>query len=328
MARSENQKLKLLYIVKILMEETDMEHPMSMQTLIDKLAANNIKAERKSIYNDISYLKEFDINIEYNNQHKNGGYYIADRDFELPECKLLVDAVSASRFITAAKSQELIKKIEGLVSKYDAVNLQRQVYTMERVKSQNGGIYYRIDDIHKAIRQNNRISFQYLEWNLEKKLVPRRDGKKYRISPWALMWNDENYYLIGYDSEDAMIKHFRVDKIGPVKILEEEKREGEEAFKKCDLSLYSSKTFGMYGGKEEIVTIQFPNELVGVVLDRFGKEISLQKKSDKEFAIHVKVAVSGQFFGWLAGIGKNAKLVSPEHVREQYRNYLMEILEV
>lgn len=327
MARSENQKLKLLYIVKILMEETDMEHPMSMQTLIDKLAANNIKAERKSIYNDISYLKEFDINIEYNNQHKNGGYYIADRTFELPECKLLVDAVSASRFITAAKSQELIKKIEGLVSKYDAVHLQRQVYTMERVKSQNSGIYYRIDDIHKAIRQNNRISFQYLEWNLEKKLVPRRNGKKYIISPWALMWNDENYYLIGYDSEDEMIKHFRVDKIGPVKLLEEAKREGENAFKKCDLSMYSSKTFGMYGGEEEIVTIQFPNELVGVVLDRFGKEVSLQRKSDKEFAIHVKVAVSGQFFGWLAGIGKHAKLIAPESVKHAYKEYLREIIE-
>ena len=309
------------------MEETDMEHPMSMQTLIDKLSANNIKAERKSIYNDISYLKEFDINIEYNNQHKNGGYYIADRTFELPECKLLVDAVSASRFITAAKSQELIKKIEGLVSKYDAVHLQRQVYTMERVKSQNGGIYYRIDDIHKAIRQNNRISFQYLEWNLEKKLVPRRNGKKYIISPWALMWNDENYYLIGYDSEDEMIKHFRVDKIGPVKLLEEANREGENAFKKCDLSMYSSKTFGMYGGEEEIVTIQFPNELVGVVLDRFGKEVSLQRKSDKEFAIHVKVAVSGQFFGWLAGIGKHAKLIAPESVKHAYKEYLREIIE-
>ena len=219
----------------------------------------------------------------------------------------------------------MIKKIEGLVSKHDAVHLQRQVYTMGRIKNENESIYYHVDKIHNAIQENRQIQFPYLEWNLEKKLVARKNGKMYHISPWSLMWNDENYYLIGYDKDAEMIKHFRVDKIGPVKILEE-RREGENAFKKCDLSVYSTKTFGMYGGQEEIVTIQFPNELVGVVLDRFGKEVSLQKISEKEFAIHVKVAVSGQFFGWLVGIGKQARLTGPEHVKEMYKNYLQEIL--
>jgi len=325
MARSENQKLKLLYLIKILSQETDENHPMPMSVLLEKLSALDIKAERKSIYSDMACLNDFGYDILYDNSHKNGGYYMASREFELPECKLLVDAVSASKFITASKSASLIKKIEGLVSKHDAVHLQRQIYTMGRIKNENESIYYCVDAIHSAIQTNRQIQFRYLEWNLEKKLKPRKEGKTYQISPWSLMWNDENYYLIGYDREAEIIKHFRVDKIGTVQITSE-KRMGEAAFKKCDLTMYSTKTFGMYGGKEEMVTIQFPNTLVGVVLDRFGKDISLQKISDTTFAIHAKVAVSGQFFGWLTGIGKQAKLIAPQSVKEEYQAYLQEIL--
>lgn len=326
MPRSERQKLKLLYILKILTEQTDEQHPMPMSELIKKLKAEEINAERKSIYHDLNCLTDFGADIGYDSS-KDGGYYMASREFELPECKLLVDAVTASRFITKSKSDQLIRKIEKLVSRYEAVQLQRQVYTSGRIKNENEGIYYHVDAIHTAIHENRQISFLYLEWNPQKKLVARKGGKPYRISPWSLMWSDENYYLIGYDAEAEMLKHFRVDKIGPIKMLEE-KRVGEEAFKKCDLSAYSAKTFGMYGGEEEIVTIQFPGALVGVVLDRFGREVSLQKLSEDSYAVHVKVMVSRQFYGWLAGIGKEVKIVSPEYVRENYYSYLREILEV
>lgn len=326
MPKSEKQKLKMLYLLKILTEQTDEQHPMPMSALIEKLKEEGIRAERKSIYNDMDCLMDFGADIGFNTAREGGGYFLASRDFELPECKLLVDAVSASRFITKSKSELLIKKIEKLVSRYEAVQLQRQVYTQGRIKNENESIYYHVDAIHTAIYENRQISFPYLEWNLQKKLVARKGGKSYQISPWSLMWNDENYYLIGYDKEADMIKHFRVDKIGPI-TLTEEKREGEEVFKKCDLSAYSSKTFGMYGGKEEIVTLQFPKFLVGVVLDRFGKDISLQRVSEEEFAVHVKVALSRQFFGWLAGIGKEARVTSPLYVRESYRDYLQEILD-
>lgn len=325
MPKSENQKLKLLYLLKILTEQTDEHHPMPMAVLLEKLKAEEIQAERKSIYSDINCLVDFGADIVFDPARGSGGYYLASRDFELPELKLLVDAVCASRFITKSKSEQLIKKIEKLASRYEAVELQRQVYTSEQIKHDNESIYYHVDAIHTAIHENRQIAFPYLEWNLQKKLTPRKGGKIYRISPWSLMWNDENYYLIGYDGEVSMLKHFRVDKIGPIEMLEE-RREGEEAFRKCDLSAYSAKTFGMYGGKEEMVTLSFPNGLAGVVLDRFGRDVLLQKKAEDRFAVHVKVMVSSQFYGWLAGIGKEVKVLAPEHVREGYRDYLTEIL--
>lgn len=326
MARSEKQKLKLLCLLKILTEQTDEKHPMPMPVLLEKLKAEEISAERKSVYSDIACLMDFGVDIVYDPARGSGGYYLASRDFELPELKLLVDAVCASRFITKTKSAQLIAKIEKLAGRYEAVQLQRQVYTAEQIKHENESIYYHVDAIHTAIHENRQISFPYLEWNLQKKLVPRKDGERYRISPWALMWNDENYYLIGYDARAGMLKHFRVDKIGPIEMLEE-RREGEEAFRKCDLSAYSAKTFGMYGGEEEIVTLTFPNTLVGVVIDRFGRDVLIRKTSEERFAVHVKVMVSRQFYGWLAGIGKEVKVTSPERVKEGYRNYLTEILE-
>lgn len=326
MPKSEKQKLKLLYLLKILTEQTDEQHPMPMPVLLEKLKAEEISAERKSIYSDINCLIDFGVDIVFDPAKGNGGYYLASRDFELPELKLLVDAVCASRFITKSKSAQLIGKIEKLASRYEAVQLQRQVYAAEQIKHENESIYYHVDAIHTAIHENRQISFQYLEWNLQKKLVARKGGMQYRISPWALMWNDENYYLIGYDAQAAMLKHFRVDKIGPIEMLQE-RREGEEVFKKCDLSAYSAKTFGMYGGEETMVTLNFPNSLVGVVLDRFGKDVSLRKLPDDRFAVHVKVMVSRQFYGWLAGIGKEVRVTAPETVREGYRGYLREILE-
>ena len=326
MPKSENQKLKLLYLLKILTEQTDEQHPMPMAVLLEKLKAEDISAERKSVYNDINCLMDFGVDIGFDTSRGNGGYYLASRDFELPECKLLVDAVSASRFITKSKSEQLIRKIEKLTSRYEAVQLQRQVYTSGQIKNENESIYYHVDAIHTAIHENRQISFPYLEWNLQKKLVPRKGGKLYRISPWSLMWNDENYYLIGYDAGAEMLKHFRVDKMGSIEMLEL-RREGEDIFKKCDLSAYSAKTFGMYGGEETMVTLSFPNSLVGVVLDRFGKDVSLQKLSEDRFAVHVKVMVSRQFYGWLVGIGKEVKVTAPESVRDGYRCYLKEILE-
>lgn len=326
MARSEKQKLKLLYLLKILTEQTDERHPMPMPVLLEKLRAEEISAERKSVYSDIACLLDFGVDIVYDQTRGSGGYYLASRDFELAELKLLVDAVSASRFITKSKSVQLIGKIEKLASRHEAVQLQRQVYTAERIKNDNESIYYHVDAIHTAIHENRQISFPYLEWNLQKKLVARKGGEPYRISPWSLMWNDENYYLIGYDAGADMLKHFRVDKIGPIEMLEE-RREGGEVFKKCDLSAYSAKTFGMYGGEEETVTLSFPNTLVGVVLDRFGKDVLLQRISQDRFTVHVKVMVSRQFYGWLAGIGKEAKVTAPERVKEGYRNYLTEILD-
>mgnify|MGYP002510973802 FL=1 len=324
MAKSAGQKLKLLYIVKLLSESTDERHPVSTTDIIAYLDANGIHSERKSIYDDIDKLCQFGYDIIQIHSRLGGGYYMAGRDFELAELKLLVDAVQASRFITTRKSRSLIKKLEQMAGKYDAGQLQRQVYVAGRIKTENESIYYNVDSIHRAIQENRQIRFQYLDWNLKKQLVPRANAER-TVSPWALIWREENYYLAAYDSADSVMKHFRVDKMGKAEVLEQ-KREGVEQFSKIDPASYTNQTFGMYSGDEESVTLQFPNRLVGVVLDRFGKDADIRPMTDRIFRVRVKVAVSGQFFGWLAGIGREAVVISPASVKEQYNGWLADII--
>lgn len=324
MAKSAGQKLKLLYIVRLLTERTDENHPVSTADIIAYLEANGIHSERKSIYDDIEKLCDFGYDIVQVHSRLGGGYYLAGREFELAELKLLVDAVQSSRFITTKKSRSLIKKLEQMAGKFDAGKLQRQVYVAGRIKTENESIYYSIDNIHRAIQENRQISFQYLDWNLKKELVPRQNSDR-TVSPWALIWREENYYLAAFDSSDNVMKHFRVDKMGKVKVLEE-KREGLEQFSQVDLAAYTNQTFGMYSGEEQSVTLQFPNRLVGVVLDRFGRDADIRPMTDRVFRVRVRVAVSGQFFGWLAGIGREAVIVSPEAVKEQYSQWLSDIV--
>lgn len=326
MAKSANQKLKLLYLLKILTEQSDEEHCMSAQALIDALGAYDIKAERKSIYDDIAQLIDFGYDIVLVKAKTGGGYYLAGREFELAELKLLVETVQASRFLTLKKSRELIAKIEKLASKSEAGQLQRQVYVANRIKTANESIYYIVDDIHRAIQNNEQITFQYLEWNLEKELIPRKDGKIYRISPWALTCKDENYYLIAHENESNSIKHFRVDKMGHIQILTGIAREGAELFERFDIAAYANKTFGMFGGREEVVTLEFENRFIGVVLDRFGKEVSVRKRDTEHFSVRVQVALSGQFYGWITGLGAGAKITAPADVVKEYYDYLNQVI--
>lgn len=325
MPKSSGQKLKLLYIAKILEENTDESHVMSTAELIGHLEAYGIHSERKSIYDDIEKLCDFGYDIIQVQSRLGGGYYMASREFELPELKLLVDAVQASRFITTRKSRELISKLELKAGKHDAGKLQRQVYVAGRIKTENESIYYNIDNIHRAIQENKQISFSYLDWNLKKELVPREEGLR-KVSPWVLIWREENYYLAAYDSKDGIIKHYRVDKMGQVTVTAEA-RESVKQFEQSDVASYANRTFGMFGGEEEIVSLIFPNRFIGVVLDRFGKDADIRPLEDGSFRIRTKVIVSGQFFGWLAGIGKEAKIAAPEPVKESYRQWLMDIVE-
>ncbi|NLL79882.1 MAG: WYL domain-containing protein [Clostridiales bacterium] len=326
MARVGNQKCKLLHVLKILKENTDEAHPMTMAELIDRLAEEGIAAERKGIYRDIAELTDFGYNIRQKRSRTNGGYYLAEREFQLPELKLLVDAVQASRFITLKKSRELIAKIEGLANRYDAVQLQRQVYVANRIKTGNESIYHTVDYIHRAMQSNRQISFCYFEWTVKKEMRFKRNGERYRISPWALTVKDENYYMAGYDSEMGILKHYRVDKMTDIR-LEEEKRCGGEKYAGLDVAEYANKTFGMFGGEEETVTIGCADRLIGVIMDRFGTDVPVRERQVGEFTIRVKVVVSGQFFGWLTGLGKEARLLGPPQVVESYHKYLKELLE-
>ncbi len=324
MPKSPNQKLKLFYILQMLRDNTDENHVLSTQDIIRRLADNDIKAERKTIYDDMECLVDYGYDVILK-KGKAGGYYLAGREFELAELKLLVDAIQASRFITVKKSRELIKKLEMLVSRHQAVQLRRQVYVTDRVKTENERIYYNVDTIYNAISENVKISFTYLEWSLSKELKPKRNGEKYSVSPWALIWEDENYYLAAFDSAAECMKHYRVDKMGDVSLSRAE-REGREQFEKTNPAEYAKQTFGMFGGEVEMVTLQFENRLIGVVLDRFGKNTDIKKGEAGHFSVRIKVAVSGQFFGWLAGVGSGTVIISPTHVKDKYKDWLSDIL--
>ena len=321
----QNQKKKLLSLMQILRERTDENHLMSATDLCNALEEYGITAERKSIYSDIEALQDYGMDI-VQKKGTNSGYYVASREFELAELKLLVDAAQASKFITKKKTEELIKKLEGLTSRYEARQLQRDVYIYNRTKAQNETIFYNVDYVHDAMNANVQIRFQYSEWTVKKELKLKKDGAFYAVSPWALTWDDENYYLIAYDAGADMIKHYRVDKMQKISLLEE-KRIGREKFQEFDLAAFAKKTFGMYGGSDEHVTLRCKNHLAGVVIDRFGQDTFMIPGDDGYFKAKVLVSVSPQFFGWVTGIGDGMQILGPECVREQYKAYLTGLLE-
>ena len=315
MPRSQNQKLKLLYLMQMLLERSDENHPLTVQDMIDALSLHDISAERKSIYADLEALRVFGLDI-MQSKGKSTGYYIASRDFELPELKLLVDSVQSSKFITHRKTLSLIKKIEGLASVYDAQLLQRQVYVRNRVKSMNESVYYNVDEISGAISRDRIIRFNYFEFDVNKQRRYRHDGKVYEISPFALMWDDENYYMLGYDQEAEKLKHYRVDKMTNIESAETE-RSGKELFAGMDMSSYSKQVFGMFTGSEQTVKLRFENRLAGAVIDRFGKEVMLISDGEEHFTVSADIAVSPQFYAWVFGFGTAVEILAPDSARRE-----------
>lgn len=312
--------MKLLLIMKELLENTDSSHPASIAYLIEMLGENGILAERKSIYDDIDTLRLFGLDIE-SRRERPSGYYIASREFELAELKLLVDSVQSSKFITHRKSGQLIKKLEALAGRHEAGQLQRQVYVANRIKTMNESIYYNVDKIHTAISRDTKVRFQYFEWTPEKETQLKKQGEFYKISPWGLAWQDDNYYLIGFDSQAGIIKHYRVDKMLRLEVMRA-KREGKEVFRKFDTASYTRKTFGMFGGEEEKVHLLCKNQMAGVMIDRFGKDVMMYKEDEDKFRVIADVNVSSQFFGWIAGLGQEVQIAAPQKVREQFKEYL------
>lgn len=318
MPKGNNQKFKLYRLAQIMQEQTDDEHYITMPEIMKSLAQYEVTADRKSIYADLRDLSVLGVDVEGEPVGNRYHYHVVNRAFELPELKLLVDAIQSSKFITEKKSNALIKKLETLVSKYDAQKLQRQVYVSGRIKTMSESIYYTVDAIHNAISENKKIKFQYYQWNVKKEMELRHNGAWYHISPWGLSWDNENYYLVGYDSAADKIKHYRVDKMLHIK-LSNESREGKEHFKKLDMADYAKKSFGMFGGKEQKVKMLVKNNLAGVIIDRFGKEVMMIPANDEHFTVNVDVHVSRQFLGWVFSLGKDIKIIGPDEVVEEMK---------
>lgn len=318
MPKGTHQKFKLYRLAEIMLECTDEDHYITMPEIMDALGAYEITADRRSIYQDLRDLEELGIEVEGEPVGNRYHYHVVSRSFELPELKLLVDAIQSSRFITERKSNALIRKLEKQVSKYEAQKLQRQVYVSGRIKTMNESIYYTVDVIHNAISENKKIKFQYYQWNVKKEMELRHGGVCYHISPWGLSWDNENYYMVGYDSDAGKIKHYRVDKMLHIS-MSDEVREGKEHFKKLDMAEYTKKSFGMFGGEEQTVRLLVDNSLAGVMIDRFGKDILLIPADKNHFTVNVNVHVSGQFMGWIISLGENVKIIGPDTVVDQMK---------
>ena len=320
------EKLKILYLMQMLLEETDPAHPMNATQLCERMQSRyEYSYNRKTIYTDIKRLQTYGMKIAQT-KGSSFGYYVEKRDFDLAELKLLVDAVQSSKFITKEKSEDLIRKLARQTSNENAKQLQRQVFIYNRIKADNDAIYSNVDAIHEAIQKNRQIGFKYCEWTVRKELVQKKNGAEYIVSPWALTWDDENYYMVGYEEASGKIKHYRVDKMQEIRVTEDS-RLGKENFKDFDLAAFARKTFGMYGGEDRKITLEGENHLVGVVIDRFGTDVMIHPHDDKHFHVTVTVTISPQFFGWLAGIGKGIRISWPEDVREEYKQYLQGIVE-
>ena len=317
MPRSFNQKLKILYLMKLLQEKTDREHPVSVKDIIQTMEAYGISVERKTVYDDIETLRTFGMKIG-SRRGKPAGFYLEERTFELPELKFLMDAVQSSKFITEKQSAALVRKLEDLASVHEAKKLKSQVFLMPGIKTLNEEIYTNIETIYDAISANRQISFRYYQWTLSRELKPKRGGERYRVSPGKLLWNNDNYYLVGYNDYFHTILHYRVDRMTEVRMTSHDKVEymGEIDF---DLKKHHKQLFGMYGGEEQKVTVQFDSSLIDVVIDKFGEDVDLIPRKDGTVRIETEVQVSPQFIAWVNSFENKMRVISPKKVVEQVK---------
>ncbi len=322
MAKQSNQKGKLLLELDFLRRETDEEHTVSTQDILDYLAQNGVSAERKSVYSDLDTLADYGYDIQ-RRPGPGGGVWLGGRDFELAELKLLVDAVESSRFITEKKSAALIAKLSGLTSRHQANALRRQVYMGQRVKSMNESVYYSVDAIHTAISQGKMVTFRYFDFDSKKEKVFHRQGATYHVSPYCLVWDNANYYLVGREEGEEQTRHYRVDKMDRVAVADK----GSDAPRDFDPAAYTARYFSMFSGRQARLKLRCHSSLAGVILDRFGRETMLVPDGEEAFTVTLDVVVSPQFWGWLAALGPKARLVEPDWAVSEYRGYLQSLIE-
>lgn len=320
MAKSPNQKTKLLRLAQMLLHNTDEDHPLTVNDMIEELARYDVRAERKSIYDDLETLRTVGLDVQ-SRKGRSPGWFIGSRDFELPELKLLIDVVQSSRFLTQNKSDALIRKLENLASVHQAQQLQRQVYVSGRVKVMNESIYYNVDKLHTALAARKSITFQYFDYDIQHKKVLRHEGKRYIVSPYGLIWNNENYYLVAFDHEHQDIRHYRVDKMISISVTTQP-RQGEDLCRDFQLAQYDQRHFGMFAGEEMRITLRGELSMLTVIWDRFGRDIIPVPDGEDHFTVILPVVLSPQFYGWLFGLNGKVELVGPKAAVETYRAQL------
>jgi predicted DNA-binding transcriptional regulator YafY len=327
MARNKNQKLKILYLMQMLLRETDDEHGLTMAEIIDRLDELGIKAERKSVYDDMDALRKFGLDI-INLKGSRAEYHIGNRDLEHAELTMLIDAVQSSKFLTERKSAALINKLKSLVSVHEAKQFDRRIFVAGRVKMQNESVLYNVDAIQRAIQSRRKLSFLYYDYDFEKKQVARKDGGRYTVNPVSLVYIDEFYYLVTYHDRYDDLVNYRADRMKKIEILGEPSSRMPKA-RHFDISEYCRRSFSMFGGEDIRVQLAFHRVLANAIIDRFGKDVRIEKiKGDDEYArAHVTIARSAPFFGWITQFGNMVEIEAPANLREEYAEFLEGILD-
>ena len=327
MPKVSGQKKKLILIKDYLMKYTDENHTVTISEIQKYLAQNGISAGYQSVKDDVELLCSYGMDINISKDIN-----VISREFELPELKLLVDCVQASKFITERKTEALTNKLCTLCSKYEAEGLKRQVYR-SRIKSMNESVHVNISQLVEAIGHSREITFKYMQYTLNKDMELRRGGKDYRAKPKAIVYSEDNYYLVAEDCETKTTKHYRVDKMKNIAFRELPHEFNVYSYPRrktfdFDTAQYTKENFSMYGGELKRVTMQFSNELIGVVIDRFGKDIPIIRVDDKHFETTVSVAVSPQFYAWVFGLSDGAKITAPKEICSEMRRMLKETHEM
>ena len=322
MPKSDNQKLKIFYILDYLERNSHQDHPVRASELISMLDhQHHISCDRKTVYSDIAALQDYGVDI-VSVAGKNGGYYIASRNFELPELKLLIDAVQSSRYLTEKKSRELIEKLCNQCNEHDAGLMRREVLVSGRVKSMNETIYYNVDAIQEAIAQNRQITFRYFDWGIDGSRLYR--DREYIASPYGLCQDNENCYLLAHSPRHG-VTSYRVDRMAEIQLTDSSRTPCPELTGKA-LTEHANRLFQMYSGDSIDVKLRFHRSLVNVVIDRFGRDILLIPDSEDHFVFTAKVAVSPIFLSWVIGFGAKAKILHPQSVIQQCQDMCRETL--
>ena len=324
---SESKKLIPIYLQQLFLEKTDKTHYVRMDDIKRYLEQRGVFADRRTVYAAISILRSADFEI-IGVQEKGGyKYHHPNRTFDTNELKFLIDSVSTSRFLTEKKSRELIGKIKRLGSDFDSEVLNRNILMSNKIKSMNDKVLKNLDILYSAMRNNGRVTFQYMKWNPQKKLEFVRKGETYLVSPFAVTLHDDNYYLIAFDNKYQELRHFRIDKMQSIKETDEP-REGIEIYKHFSITEYNQKTFNMFSGREESVQLQCSNSLAGALIDRFGTDLMMRPdlQHPNHFITRIMVNISPQFFGWIFGLGKGVKILAPESVVTEFEEMAKNIL--
>ena len=321
MAKENSQKIKLLKLIEMFRQETDEQHPMLATTVCKRLAEMEISCDRRTLTKDIATLNEFGYEVMSAMVGHEKAYYVEDRSFSVPELKILIDAVQAASFITEKKTAQLIDKLADLGGGHRAALLKSNMIYFNTLKHRNEAIFYNVDYLEAAIEKKVKVIFRYFDLNENGEKVYRRDKHHYVVEPVALVFNDENYYLVAYSGKHDSVSHYRIDKMDGVEVIEDAV---------CDKALelrdslrgYTEQLFGMYGGPQESVTLQFNNDLIGVVFDKFGEDTKMIRVGENACVATVKVQISPAFWGWVLGFAGQMKILSPENAVSEYKTQI------